>query len=69
MIDADEERVTMLNPTDSWRAFDGEVRRLLGINAHTFIEQWKAGKIDPEQKEVAFLATFLPSFARPEERD
>ena len=68
-VDADAGRVITLSPRESYRAFDAEVRRRLGMDARTFMEQWEAGKIDPEQKGVAFLTTFIASFARPDKCD
>lgn len=69
MLDTDERQIITLDPDESYRAFDKEVHRILGMDAQSFIRQWRAGKIDPEQKGVAFLTTFLATFARPDQSD
>lgn len=63
------ERVATLTPEESYKAFDEEVQRRLGMDAESFIAKWKAGALDPEDPAVGWLSGFLPSFRQPDESD
>ena len=57
--------IITLTAEQSRQAFEDEVRRRLGKDARTFIDEWQTGKLDRQDPDVNFLLSLLSIYLGP----
>jgi len=60
----EKDGVRNLTAQESRQAFEDELKQRLGKDAQTFIDEWRAGKLDREDPNVNFLLPLLPIYGR-----